>query len=247
MPFYHGISRKIVGAFGALFSHIYVQRRLENSVTGEIAQTLQVPISYAPKMKWWQMFVENPARAKEMNITLPRMSYEILGYTYDATRKNTRSEPIVCVDEDGAKTMQTPAPWNIEMALYIVGNNSEDVWQIMEQILPLFNPDYTLKIAVVPDMNVVSNVPISLTSVAIQDDYDGDFATHRLVIYTLTFTIKTAIYGEAKPREVIYTVESLVGNGDKQGKYVVKADKDTGEIIIDEWNWDTIMGENTCG
>lgn len=233
--FYHGLTKQIVGQFGAFFSDVHIIRRLHDSVNGKKGQDIKVPISYAPKEKWWQAVTSDPARQKQVAITLPRMSFEILGYTYDNQRKTTRSKDISCVDENGNKlTMSTPAPWNIEIALYVVGNNQEDVFQVIEQILPLFNPDRTIKLKAVPKMNIIENVPISLSSIAIQDDYDGDYATHRLIVYTLTFTVKMNYYGQIHQNGPIYDVEIGLGDGGIHVEY----DPETGNITED-WLYNT--------
>lgn len=233
--YYHGLTKQIIGQFGAFFADLHIIRRLHDSVNGRKGQDIKVPISYAPKEKWWQAFVSDPARQKQTAITLPRMSFEILGFTYDNQRKTTRSKDIRCVDENGSvQTMSTPAPWNMELALYVVGNNQEDVFQVIEQILPLFNPDRTIKLKVVPSMNIIENVPISLTSVAIQDDYDGDYATHRLIVYTLTFTVKMNYYGQIHQNGPIYDVE--IGEGD--GGIHVEFDKESG-TIKENWLYNT--------
>ena len=242
--FYHSLTKNVIGCFGQLFSDIHVIRRYQDTRDGPALQDIKVPISYAPKMKWWQALTSDPSRQKQTNVTLPRMSFEILGYTYDASRKKTRSSDIRCVmDEGEVISVGTPAPWNIDMALYIVANNQEDVLQIMEQILPLFNPDYTVKIKAIPQLNIISNVPISLSNISIQDDYEGEYTSHRLVVYTLSFTIKMEYYGEVKEQANAYTVEFVMGNGTDTGHYVVSGGDLIHDVIIDQWDWDSINEE----
>ena len=239
--FYHSLTKNVIGCFGHLFSDIHVIRRYQDTRDGPALQDIKVPISYAPKMKWWQALVGDPARQKQTNITLPRMSFEINGYTYDASRKKTRSGDISCVTEDGEKiAVGTPAPWNIDMSLYVVANNQEDILQIIEQILPLFNPDYTLKIKMIPQLNLISNVPISLSGISIQDDYEGEYNTHRLIVYTLSFTIKMEYYGEVKEVPFAYSVDFAVNNGGTTGHYVVSGDGLQHDTIIEQWDWDCI-------
>ena len=195
-PFYHGTIKNIINAFGGLFSNIKIERKVGDSVKGETQQIIKVPISYAPKEKWYYALTSDPTRDNQVAYTFPRMSFEIIGYTYDTTRKLTRGVTISCTDEDGVEYIETPAPWNLDIALYIASNKTEDVLQIIEQILPTFNPDYTLNIKTVDDLDLVTPVPISLTSIAHQDDYQGDYTSHRLIMYTLSFTVKTYIYGQ---------------------------------------------------
>ncbi len=235
--FYHGITKSVVGSFGFIFSNLHIKRRKHDTVNGDVWQELKVPISYAPKMKWWEAINSDPARQKQVNVTLPRMSYEIMGFTYDPTRKLTRGNSINCVTPNGNMSVKTPSPWNIEFALYLVANNQEDILQMMEQILPLFNPDYTIRIKTISEMNLPMNIPISLNSVAIEDNYDGDYTSHRLIVYTLSFTAKVMYYGEVQKNGVITDVQYNVDADKEKGYYQIKVDGETGNVIIDEWYW----------
>lgn len=226
-PFYYGTIRNVVGAFGALFSNIKIERRIGDSVKGKKKQIVKVPCEFAPKEKWYNALTADPTRDKQVAYTLPRLSFEILGLSYDSTRKTTRSMNITCTTEDGIKRVMNPAPWNLELALYVVSNKIEDVLQIIEQILPTFNPDYTMNIRTVEELDLVTPVPISLTSIGVQDDYQGDFTSHRVVIYTLTFTAKMNIYGQVLTSPMITEVDI---NLDADGKDIFYGNTKTGEI-----------------
>ena len=235
--YYHGIIKKVVGAFGALFSNIHITRRMGDSVTGDPAQTLKIPISFSQRTKWWTLLTSDPARAKQVYGTFPRMFYEIIGYTYDTSRKKNRGEAISCTDEDGGSYTLTPAPWNIDISLYVVGTSDEDVWQIVEQIIPLFNPDYSIKVKMLPELNVASDLPISLTSIALEDPYEGSPNDPRIIVYTLTFTAKTEFYGRVYEGGIIYDVQYNVDDMQENplSHYHLVVDSSTGEIVIDEW------------
>lgn len=244
--FYHASTKYLIGAFGALFSDIHIIRRFKDTVDGAPIQDIKVPISYAAKEKWYQMLTSQATREKQVNTVLPKLSYEITGFSYDASRKRTRSMDVKCVDEEGKATrIATPAPWNVDITLYIVSNKQEDCLQILEQILPLFNPDRTLYLRSVKDMNITSNVPISLTSVNIDDSYEGDFTSHRIIIYSLSFVAKMWYYGEVKDAQIITDVElDMGGTGEggssPNGKYQITIDGQSGIIINEGWDWEVI-------
>ena len=198
--FYHGIIRKSIVAFGSLFSNIQIERKMKDG-TGAIAQTIKVPIAYAPKEKWLVRIEQDPALDKQVYTTLPRMSFEITGISYDANRKLNRMNQLACYKPAAGATpasytrMYAPVPYNIDISLYVLTKTQEDAMQIVEQILPYFTPEFTLSLKTVPEMNVVNDVPIILNSVSVQDDYDGDFQTSIFVTYTLTFSLKVNLYG----------------------------------------------------
>jgi hypothetical protein len=205
--FYHGIIRKCIVGFGTLFSDIYIDRKQGDSVTGNTVQRLQVPLAYAPKEKWIVRLDSDPNLEQNTYITLPRMSFEITGYSYDPQRKMNRMNQIKCGSgTESVSYLYTPVPYNIDVSLYILTKTQEDALQIIEQILPTFTPEYTLSINAVEDLHVVIDIPTILNSVSVSDEYDGDFQTRRFVLHTLTFQMKVNLFGGLSQQGVIETV-----------------------------------------
>ena len=214
---YHGMIRKVIVAFGRLFSDIQITRE---DKSGGDNQTIVIPIAYAPKEKWIVRIEQDPDLNNKVYTTLPRISFEITGYSYDPTRKVNRMSKINCYNgTDEKSSMFAPVPYNIDISLYILTKTQEDALQILEQILPTFTPEYTLSIQAVPEMNVIQDIPIVLDSVSVSDEYDGDFQTRRFVTHTLNFTIKTNIYGPVSTQGIIKDVTANIGTrsiNDKQ-------------------------------
>jgi hypothetical protein len=238
--YYHGIIRKCIVGFGSLFSDIYIDRRQGDSVTGNVIQRLQVPLAYAPKEKWIVRLDQDPSLENHVYTTLPRMSFEIIGYNYDPSRKVNRMQQLKCGDGTGTvSTMYTPVPYNLDLSLYILTKTQEDGLQIIEQILPTFTPEYTLSINVVPDMNVKIDVPIVLNSVSVQDDYDGDFQTRRFVTHSLNFQMKINLFGPIAGQSVIETVNANIGNNEDFSNpnriYTAEGDVTTATVDTESW------------
>jgi hypothetical protein len=238
--FYHGIIRKTIVSFGRLFSDIYIDRKQGDSVTGTTIQRIQVPLAYAPKEKWIVRIDSDPTLENYTYTSLPRMSFEILGYSYDSQRKLNRMQKIECGDGTTSKNfMYTPVPYNIEIALYILTKTQEDGLQILEQILPTFTPEYNLPVKVVPDMNVVQDVPVILNSVSVADEYDGDFQTRRFVTHTLNFTLKTNMFGPISSQGVIQSVNANIGLKDiTTPNRIYVADGDVTNATVTSENWE---------
>lgn len=238
-PFYHGIIRKTIVGFGSLFSNIRIERRQDDSVTGTVAQTIQVPLSYAPKEKWIVRIDSDPNLENNTYTSLPRMSFEITGYSYDSVRKTNRMQKITCGSGlDSISTVNSYVPYNLDISLYILTKTQEDALQIIEQILPTFAPEYTLSINAVPDMNVVQDIPIILNSISVQDDYDGDFTLRRFVTHTLNFTLKLNLFGGISPQGVITTVKANINDINSElpyADYTVVGDPSDGSITSETW------------
>ena len=205
--FYHETIRKIVISFGTMFNDIQLVRK-DNS--GAIIQTMKVPLAYGPREKFLVRLREDADLTKQVAITLPRIGFEIKNLAYDATRKMSRVQRFKKVKGANTKQLDTqymPVPYNLEFELYIMAKQSDDSLQIVEQILPYFQPDYTLTINDMSDMGITRDVPIVLNSIGYEDSYDGDFTNRRALIYTLSFTTKFYLYGPVTSAKVIKTVQ----------------------------------------
>jgi hypothetical protein len=238
--FYHGLIRKSIVAFGRLFSDIYIDRKQGDSVNGETIQRLQVPLAYAPKEKWLVRIEQDPSLENHTYVSLPRMSFEIIGYNYDASRKLNRMQQIKCGSGvTSMTTMYTPVPYNIDLSLYILTKTQEDGLQIIEQILPTFTPEYTLIVNAVPDMNIKHEVPIVLNSVSVSDEYDGDFQTRRFVTHTLNFQMKINLFGAVGGQNVIDKVNANVGQKEdfSAPNRVFTATGDPATATVSSENW----------
>ncbi len=205
--FYHETIRKIVISFGTLFNGISLVRK-DNS--GAIIQSMKVPLAYGPREKFLVRLREDADLTKQVAITLPRIGFEIKDLSYDPARKLSRVQKFKKVKGANTKQLDTqymPVPYNLDFELYIMAKQSDDALQIVEQILPYFQPDYTLTINDMSDMGIKKDVPIILNSISYEDSYDGDFASRRALIYTMSFTTKFYLYGPVTSSKVIKTVQ----------------------------------------
>ena len=193
--FYHEIIRKTVIAFGTLFNDIYVRH---DDQAGNVISELKVPVAYGPRQKFLARIQQQPDLNKATQITLPRMSFEITNIAYDSTRKAGITQTFKAPDsEDNTKLKKVfmPVPYNLGFELNILCKLQDDGLQILEQILPFFQPGFTLSIDLVKSIGEKRDIPMILNSINQQDDYEGDFSTRRALIYTLSFTAKTFMFG----------------------------------------------------
>ena len=192
--FYNEILRKTIIAFGTLFNNVSIKHFDADSVTNVI----KVPLAYGPTQKFLARLDQSPDLNKSTAITLPRMSFEFTGLTYDPSRKITTTQQFVVKNpDDGTDIKKTymPVPYNMQFELSIMTKLNDDMLQIVEQILPYFQPAYNLTIELVEQIKEKKDIPIVLENITTQDDYDGDFTSRRVLLYTLRFTAKTYLFG----------------------------------------------------
>jgi hypothetical protein len=193
--FYHGTIRKYVIAFGNLFNGIYVQRL---DVNGNRIQTIAVPLAYGPKEKWLVRMAQDPNLDQEVQITLPRMGFEIQSLAYAPQRKlssTLKNIKLKTSDYDRVDTQYTPVPYDINIMLSIFVRNADDGAQIVEQIVPYFRPEFTTNVILIPEMGITVDTPVVLQDISIEDTYEGNFDTRRALIYNMTFQVKAYMYG----------------------------------------------------
>jgi len=194
-PYYHGVVRKIIVSFGRLFSNIKIQRFNNQDV---IEQLIDVPISYGNKEKWYQRLREEKDTEQRVLISLPRIGYEVTGLQYDASRKiNKMTQYRACQPNLAGNYLSAfaPVPYNIMINLYIMTKTLDDMYQIVEQILPYFAPQYNLTINAIPKLNINLDIPITMNGIDINDSYEGPMENRREVVATLTFTAKAELLG----------------------------------------------------
>ena len=192
--FYHEILRKTIISFGTLFNNITIQTK---NTSGTIVSTTKVPLAYGPTQKFLARLEQQPDLNKSTAMTLPRMSFEFTGLTYDPTRKVTTTQQFTIKDPtDGSVTKKAymPVPYNMAFELSVMTKLNDDALQITEQILPYFQPAYNLTVNLT-EANEKRDIPIVLENITMQDDYEGDFTTRRVLLYTLRFTAKTYLFG----------------------------------------------------
>ena len=198
----------MVSAFGTMFNNIEIQKTDAN---GDVLQVIKVPLSYGPRQKYLARIAEMTSLDDtKLAIKLPRMSFEITSLTYDSSIAISKGNIIKAATSDPSvyKTVRGPIPYRMGMQLNILAKNQDDALQVLEQILPYFQPDYTLTINDVPELGIKGDSPIVLQSVVMNDEYEGDFESRRAIVYTLDFETKVRFYTGVADRGVITTASA---------------------------------------
>ena len=216
--FYNETIKRCVSVFGTLFNNIQFKKI---KADGTILSSPMVPLSYGPKQKFLDRIAEEPnlSDRNRSAISLPRMAFELTGFEYDVARQQNKliRSAKSTYESDGKRGFQyNPAPYNLNFTLSILTKNMNDALQIVEQILPYFQPEYTVTMKMVDSMPDNRDVPIILNSVSFQDDYEGSFEDRRIIEYTLDFTMKTYFFGPVYTGNLIKNVIERTYLGDGQ-------------------------------
>jgi len=240
--FYNGTVKKMVAVFGQLFNDIEIAQVTAGKMTG----IKRVPLSYAPKEKYLARIkasIEN-----SVALQLPRMSFELTGLSYDSATKLNRMNRDVQTNAEGnlIKVWQN-APYIINFSLNIMSRGQDEALQILEQIIPNFNPNYTISVKGLEGPESVTDVPIVLTDVTSEDGYEGDFeASRRLIVYTLTFSARTKFSSNPRTTGLIKSVDTFFSDFDTGGEYTdagVRVRTGTREDTPDLFTTVTRIGE----
>lgn len=214
--FYHQRVRKAVSGFGSLFNNMHIIR---TDSSNNVISQVKVPLAYSPRVKYLERIREF-ARLPEdetVAIKLPRMSFEMTSFQYDATRQIAKTNRFGQYSNNQQKKLfYTGTPYNLYFSLNIYCKTHDDALQIVEQILPYFSPTYTLTLKPFADYpEILEDVPLTLVSSSFSDDYEGALETGRTIIYTLDFEMKVTFYGPIGDRSIIRKIQNnyyLIGS-----------------------------------
>jgi len=211
--FYHESIKKYIVAFGSLFNGIQVHR---TDAAGLVVKTITVPLAYGPAHKYFLKWDgtnprNNDGTKPKVKMTLPRIGFEIEALQFDGSRMLTKDSQIAFDNPDGSSSIiQQGVPWTFNFSLKIMAKNIDDGLQIIEQIIPAFNPSYSVSVIEIPEMGVKKDVIISLQDIQQQDDYEGTFDNERLIMWSLSFSLKGRIYPPVRTANRIQSVISDV-------------------------------------
>jgi hypothetical protein len=211
--FYHATMRKTVAVFGTLFNNLTIIRK---NGSGGVVNQIKVPLAYGPKQKFLARIDQQLDSDSSMAIKLPRMSFEITALDLDTKQKMQKGLSAACSersdDPTNVKSIKHAVAYNIGMQLNVMAKNQDDGLQVLEQIIPYFQPEYTVAINPIDDMTFSQDVPIVLNSVAINDDYEGELAERRVLVYTLDFVMKMKFYGPTSESGIIKSIDVNFAN-----------------------------------
>jgi hypothetical protein len=233
--FYNRTIRKIVVGFGSIFNDIHVVRY--NTAGTTSYESFKIPLNYGPKEKYVTRITTDPTLTKSIATSVPRMSFEMTGMSYDPSRKLPSTVMNFAGETKTAiKTQYMPIPYDFQFSLSVYVRNTEDGTQILEQILPFFTPDFNITVDFIPSMGKTYDMPVILNSVSNETSYEGDLMSTRLIIWNMEFTLKGYIWPPVQSADVIRQANTSI--------FVETRTKDAQKVYVDYANGTSYFTSN---
>jgi hypothetical protein len=226
--YYHKSIRKTLVAFASLFNDLEV---FDEDASGNIIKTIKIPLTYTQKEKFIQKINDTENKDLEIKVTLPRMGFQMGTPDYDSSRKTNSLDRLVAID--GTKFMFNRVPYTIPFNLYIATRKIDHSLQIIEQILPYFDPSLTVEIKDMDEFDINTKIPFTLQSSDFSIDSDESLLSRRNILWTLGFTAKTYLYKairdpqlvkrtlvDIKNTDLVRFYESYMSEIDPRGSYL---------------------------
>jgi len=215
--FYHGTARKLIVAFGSVFNNIHVQRKEDD---GSLIKDIKVPLAYESQKKYLARLIKDAKKNKQV----PRMGFVMNDIQADLSRATNQMNELRFshTDVNKAHKIYSPIPYNFGFSLDIYVDYMDDGLQIIEQILPYFQPDFNIVIEEIPELDMKRDIPIELSGVTMTDEFEGEFGEHRIVNWTLDFIVKGWMYPPIREQGIIkkVTANYMIGDFDPNAPIV---------------------------
>ena len=104
-----------------------------------------------------------------------------------------------------------PAPWDVTFSVYIRTEEFQDFLQIVEQIIPFFQPSIYLRVKEFNTINLERDIKVTLNSMTpeLADSFEED--ERREVNGTMDLTAQAWFYGPLTSAKIIKSVKSTYG------------------------------------
>lgn len=206
--YYFNTIRKTIVQFLDLFNDINIARYDEN---GEFVKYIKVPLTFAPKSKIWYFQTKRDVQV------FPIIGIQLTGVEYDENRQTQHNVKVPAVVEDGEIVyFDNPSPYKFQFSVEIVSKYMTDNTQIIEQILPFFDPTNTVRITV-PELGISAdglNDPLELkvtyNGVSVEEPVDISEEEFRTINWVLDFSVNGYLFKPlARNKEVHSVVDKI--------------------------------------
>lgn len=247
--FYNSSLRRYIVMMGALFNHIAVARTHDG-----VTKTQKVPMSYGSKENFIQKLntitnsSEEDNNIAKIETILPRMNLQMIDMNYNPIFKTniTNREMMTLEGIRPVTTSQfNPVPFKMMFELGIYTRHEDDMLQIVEQILPYFQPNFSCKITELHTnkIKIDRDIQITIQSIAMDEEVEGDRFSRRRLEWSIMFEVDGYLYppikdlaGEIKTVYVDFFANTHELEPEGNFESVDVSTCPTPDVTRDEWN-----------
>lgn len=199
---YNSSLRRYIVLMGDLFSNIQIVRN-----RGDENKLIKVPVSYASKERFmarlYRNFIDDQSNkglnaVAKVETILPRINLYMVSMSYNSSYKtNTLNRSSTArVNNTGGVTQYNPTPIKLMFEMGIYTRLQDDMFQILEQIVPYFQPHFTTTMTELygNDITFDRDIRIVLRDTSPDETIDGDPDSRRHIEWLLTFELNGWIY-----------------------------------------------------
>jgi len=218
--FYYATMRSMVASFGYLFSDIYIKRRIKDGSS----KLIKVPLHFGPQDRIYS-YKNTPTSGAVTS--WPRIAFDFSIAGVAEQRKTSKHSITQMQSSDALSTnwMRNFIPYDFNFNLYVATTDIEDSLQIIEQILPFFQPNLSLKIKPLKEFpDFITDITIKLQSVENEFETEGDITDDSSYLWNLSFVLEGFLFSPIQ-NEGISVIDAANINVMDWGFAIDKANK----------------------
>jgi len=234
MAYYHfKILEKITSGILDLFNEIYIKKWkwIGGSSQWELQDHL-VPIEIATKgriIREYENIKSGTIRtggAVKRQANIPRMALMLIDLNSKVEFKNSSLNLVkgATANELGIlKYVQAPLWLQGSYELSIITRTLDEMSQIIEQILPRFNPHFPINVRIIPEIDLTVSLPITVeAAVPFEIEEDLDKESIRFIQATLQVLAPMPIFSPLTEGKIIKKIISSFGTLNADGTYALQ-------------------------
>ena len=160
--YYYRALEKVTAGILAMMNDVYISQYTYNKASDSWSRGYyRVPIEIGTKDKIFREYEQSLASSTKRYFNVPRMALmlnNISRFSEKQTNQlNVIKKQTLEQSSDGRKLLsylRNPAWWKANYTLSIITKHMDDMAQILEQICPVFQPQRSLTIKLIPEVDV---------------------------------------------------------------------------------------------
>lgn len=202
--FHHYTFRRYTSAILDTFNDMHIVRFHDD---GTVDRDVTVPITFASKQKAFELTTDDFSKYREQKYNvIPRISLSFDGLTKSAEKETNKLNKSMKFNEDGKTLtyMYNSVSYSFDYTISILSDSFTELTMLLEQIIPMFNPTYSIKIKEMDFQTEYRSVPLRLNDVSVDLDMDlGMDDDIRFVNATLSLSIDANLYPPIKDGKIV--------------------------------------------